>query len=249
MTPRQVATDRMRDERGMTLVVSLLASMLLTALGMALVLVSNTESMITANYRNSSEALYAADAGMERAVQDLLLVPDWNRIWSESLRSGFVEAGNCTGSVTIPGVGQMNLTSATAQLQQETDAENLWGANDPVWAPYACGWVNNVLPSQSIDSGMFVVVWTGDDPSEIDGNPVRDVNGVLTMRAEAFGPGGTRKVVEVTVARTSTTEIERGQIAQRGQEELNQRARKAAVQTPGKSLTRMSMGVQVGGLR
>ena len=48
-------------------------------------------------------------------------------------------------------------------------------------------------------------------------------------------------MIEVTVARTSSTEIERGQIAQRGQEELNQRARKAAVQTPGKSLTNMRM--------
>jgi hypothetical protein len=55
-------------------------------------------------------------------------------------------------------------------------------------------------------------------------------------------------VIEVTVARSSSTEIERGQIAQRGQEELNQRARKAAVQTPGKSLTNMRMGVQTGGL-
>ena len=70
----------------------------------------------------------------------------------------------------------------------------------------------------------------------IDGDPTSDVNGTLTLHAEALGPGGTRKVIEVTVARTSSTEIERGQIAQRGQEELNQRARKAAVQTPGKTL-------------
>ncbi len=63
--------------------------------------------------------------------------------------------------------------------------------------------------------------------------PLADVNGTLTLHAEAIGPTGTRKVIEVTVARTSSTEIERGQIAQRGQEELNQRARKAAVQTPG----------------
>ena len=47
----------------------------------------------------------------------------------------------------------------------------------------------------------------------------------------------------MTVARTSSTEIERGQIAQRGQEELNQRARKAAVQTPGKTLSNMRMGL------
>jgi hypothetical protein len=59
---------------------------------------------------------------------------------------------------------------------------------------------------------------------------------------------GTRKVIEVTVARTSSTEIERGQIAQRGQEELNQRARKAAVQTPGKTLGNMQMNTGTGNL-
>jgi hypothetical protein len=48
--------------------------------------------------------------------------------------------------------------------------------------------------------------------------------------------------------KTSGTEIERGQIAQRGQDELNQRARKAAVQTPGKALSNMQMGVRPGGL-
>ena len=86
-----------------------------------------------------------------------------------------------------------------------------------------------------------------DDPSEIDGNPQLDTNGVLTLHAEAWGAGGSHKVVEVTVARTSTTEIERGYIAQRGQEEWNQRARKAAVQTPGGSLTEMKMGIGGGG--
>ena len=50
------------------------------------------------------------------------------------------------------------------------------------------------------------------------------------------------------MAKTDTTEIERGQIAQRGQEELNQRARKAAVQLPGKALTASDMNVQTGGM-
>src|SRR5512134_3058006 len=68
------------DERGAALITALLATMLLTALGMAAVLVSNTEGMITANYRRSSEALYAADAAIERAVQDVLMIPRWNDI-------------------------------------------------------------------------------------------------------------------------------------------------------------------------
>jgi hypothetical protein len=244
----RAARRRAGGEQGAALVMALMASMLLTALGMALVLVSNTETMITGNYRNSSEALYAADAVVERSVQDLLLVPDWNRVWSENLKSGFIDASQCGGTVYIPGFGSLNLTSATSALQAETDAANLWGANDPVWVPYACGWVRNLLPTGTIDSPMYAVVWTGDDPSETDGNPRVDLNGVITLHAEAYGPGGTRKVIEVTVARTSSAEIERGQIAQRGQEELNQRARKAAVQTPGRSLTRMQMGLGTGGL-
>jgi hypothetical protein len=54
-------------------------------------------------------------------------------------------------------------------------------------------------------------------------------------------------VIEVTVGRTDTTELERGYTGQRGQDEQNRRARKAAVQTPGKALTRSDMSATVGG--
>jgi hypothetical protein len=52
-----------------------------------------------------------------------------------------------------------------------------------------------------------------------------------------------KKVIEVTLARTDTTEIERGYTGQRGQDEQNRRARKAAVQTPGKTLTRQEISI------
>ena len=105
----------------------------------------------------------------------------------------------------------------------------------------------NMLP-EGVPSRAYVLVLVGDDPSETDGNPLLDTNGVLTLHAEAWGAGGSHKVVEVTVARTSSNEIERGYIAQRGQEEWNQRARKAAVQTPGSGLTRMTMDIGSGGM-
>ena len=54
--------------------------MLLTALGAAVVMVTNTETMIANNHRNSQEAVYAADAVVERVVQDLLMVPRWNDV-------------------------------------------------------------------------------------------------------------------------------------------------------------------------
>ena len=54
---------RLADERGMALLVALMAILLVMALGTALVLAASVESAITRNFRNSSEALYAADAG------------------------------------------------------------------------------------------------------------------------------------------------------------------------------------------
>lgn len=251
---------RIRDERGVALVVALMATMLLTALGMAAVLVSNTEGMITANYRRSSEAIYAADAAVEIAVQDLLMVPRWNDVISggsvgnpgvSSVTGAFV-FGSPSAQFDIPAGGTVTLccgtSSVSGQLQSETNSANLWGTNNPTWRLYAWGPLSDVLPTQTVDSDLFVAVWVADDPSEIDGDPMADTNGVLTLHAEAYGGAGTRKIIEVTVARTSSTEIERGQIAQRGQEELNQRARKAAVQQTGKALTEMRLNTGSGGL-
>jgi len=243
MTPRRTSRV-LHEERGVAIIVALMATLLLTALGLALVMVTSTETQIAANFRDSQEALYAADAGVERVVQDLLMVPRWDDILTGSVQSGFIDT---TMTPTLPGGGDtISLSEATTALQVETDTANLWGANNPAWRLYAAGPVANLLPTGSIDSWMYIAVWIADDPSEIDGNPLADVNGVLTLHAEAFGHGGVNKVVEVTVARTTGTEIERGQIAQRGQEELNQRARKAAVQTTGRGLTESRMNVQSG---
>ena len=130
-------------------------------------------------------------------------------------------------------------------LQAQTDAVAVWGQNNPRWQLYAYGPLSAILPD-GVDSPVYVAVYVADDPSENDNNPLIDGNGVLTLHAIAWGAGGSRKVIETTIARTSSTEIERGYIAQRGQEEWNQRARKAAVQTPGAALSEMKMGIGSG---
>jgi hypothetical protein len=236
---------RVGDEQGTALIIALMSMMLLTALGAAIMMVGNTETRIAANYRNSAEALYAADAAVERVVQDLLLVPRWNDILAGTTQASFVD-GVDTAAKNLPGGGTLRLDLATAQLQAVTTSANLWGANNPGWKLYAWGPLSGLLPDNQIDSPMYVAVWVADDPAETDGDPTADVNGTLTLHAEAWGPSGAHKIIEVTVARTSSTEIERGQVAQRGQEELNQRARKAAVQTPGKGLSNMKMNTSTG---
>ena len=252
------------DEKGIALIVSLMAMMLMMALGMALVLTTTTETKIASNYRDGSEALYAADAAVERVMQDLLTVPDWNSILGGTVTSSFVD-GPAAGTRNLPDGTVLDLSEATnmvrcGQIETCSDAqltaitpERPWGTNNPRWQLYAYGPMEDMLPTETINSRMYVIVWVADDPSENDGNPLVDGSvatnpgrGVMAMLAHAYGPQGVRRVVEVTAARTDTTEIERGYTGQRGQDEQNRRARKAAVQTPGKALSRSEMSISGG---
>ena len=261
---------RCADERGIALVVSLMTMLLLTALGIALTLVTATETRISGNHRAGSEALYAADAAVERVMQDLLTVPDWNQILdATALKSSFIDGapgGRTTTAGSIDLVQATNVVNcgkitlcSDAELNAVTD-ERPWGPNNPRWRLYAYGPLVDMLPTATLNSDMYVIVWVADDPAECDNNPAMDGGvpaqdgctdnigkGVLSMLAHAYGAGGVRRVIETTVARTDATEIERGYTGQRGQDEQNRRARKAAVQTPGKALTRREMSLSAGG--
>jgi hypothetical protein len=193
-------------------------------------------------------------------MQDLLTVPDWDRILDGSLTSSFIDGPPGARQTTA---GEINLVQATnlvrcgkltncsdEDMNAITD-ERPWYQNNPRWQLYAYGPIVDMLPSETLNSDVYVIVWIADDPSECDNNPLIDGGacatssgkGVLSMMAYAYGAGGVRRVIETTVARTDSTEIERGYTGQRGQDEQNRRARKAAVQTPGKALTRQELTV------
>jgi hypothetical protein len=256
--------DPVRNERGMALIIALMSMMLLTALGLGLVMTTMTETMITSNYRDSGEAMYAADAGVERVMQDLLTMPDWNRILAGLQQSSFVD-GAPSGTRTLPDGTVIDLTVATNLLNCNKASTcsvaemNLWtsdrpyGANNPRWNLFAFAPLNNIIETGTVASPLYVVVWVADDYGENDNDPTIDGGppaagenrgrGILLLRAEAFGPGGSRTALEATIKRTDTTELERGYTGQRGQDEQNRRARKAAVQTPGKALTRSNLDI------
>ena len=235
---------RQSHDRGSALIIALLATLLLSSLGLGLLMISDTETSISSNYRAGNETLYAADAAIERVTQDILLVARWNDMLSGAMQSAFVDD---TLTPTMPSGEPLNLTTATAELQAQSNASSPWGANNPQWRLFAYGPLSQMLGTGSLPNGTYVAVWIADDPAETDGNPSMDSNGVLTVFAQAYGLHGTQRAVEVTVGKTDSSEIERGQIAQRGQEELNQRARKAAVELPGKSMTVMDMNLTTGG--
>ena len=259
LNTRRSVSARLADEQGVALIIALLAMMLLTALGMALSVTTTTERMISSNYRDGVETMYAADAAVERVMQDVLTVPDWNRILDGTATSSFVDGA--PGVRTLPDGSTMNLLQATAMVRcaktacNDADMDTAtddrpWAKNNPRWQLYSYGPITEVIPTATVNSNVYIVVWIGDDPSENDDKPLTDGDesagqnpgkGVVSLLAYAYGPGGVRRVIEATLARTDTTEMERGYTGQRGQDEQNRRARKTAVQTPGKALTQTQL--------
>jgi hypothetical protein len=212
-------------EDGVAMVIAMMALLLMTALGLALVLNASSETMIASNYRGGSEALYAADAIVERAMDDLLTVTDWNQLLGGSLMSAFVDgppsgvrafAGGSTidldGAVNMANCGKPSACSA-ADLAGNATGDRPWSANNPVWRLFAYGPLAELIPARTIDSPFYAILMVADDPSEDDGLPLLDGQlagnpgrGVIALRAEAFGPRSAHKTIEVTVARTETTD-------------------------------------------
>jgi hypothetical protein len=259
-------TSLSRDN-GVAMVIAMMALMLMTALASALVLNMSSETIISTNYRGGSAALYAADAIVERALDDLLTVANWDQLLTGSVRSAFVDgapngvrrtAGGATVDlsevVNMANCGKPSACSAT-DLTGNATGDRPWAANNPVWQLYAYGPLADMLPFRTIDSPLYVVLMVADDPSEDDGLPLQDGQlaghpgrGVIALRAEAFGPRGAHKTIEVTVSRTDTTELERGYTSQRGQDEQNRRQRTAPAASPGGGLT-MTVFDLSGGIR
>ena len=153
-------------------------------------------------------------------MDDLFGVADWDTVLIGAAQSAFVD-GAPSGLRTLADgatidLGQLvdlaNCGKAARCGDAEMDAvtpKRPWGANNPRWRLYAYGNLGEMLPGRKIDSREYVVVMAADDPSETDGKPTQDGidtpgAGVLALRAEAFGPRGTRRMIEATIARTPT---------------------------------------------
>ena len=208
-------------ERGIVLVVTLLVMLMMSALGAALVLITSSETMIAANFRNSREALHAAEAAAERAMSDLGSVADWSQVLNGGVRSTFVD-GLSTGTRALQDGTTLDLAQVSNQANchrsttcsgadmDAVTAERPWGANNPRWQMYAYGPLTDLLPRPAVDSPYYAVVLVGDDSSENDNDPLRDGasqanpgSGVVALRAQAFGPRGARKIIDLTIARAA----------------------------------------------
>jgi len=230
-----VFTQRSPDsDQGIALIVTLMTMTLMLALGLALTLTTITETRIANNLRRAAQARYAADAMLERVVPELARV-SWDDVLAGVAKSVFTD-GAPSGVRILPGGGRLDLTGATNLLRCGKNAcsvadmvarteDRPWGANNPVWQPYAYGPLDT-LATSAFDVPIYVIVWVGDDPAENDGDPVHDGappsdcdlqadpvcadgnagNGVIVLVATAFGTDGTQRTVTATVARQRNAE-------------------------------------------
>ncbi len=206
-----------RTDSGMALIVAIMAMFMLAAIGTALLISASGEAIIAANYRASQEALQAADGAAERIVGELVAIADWNPVLAGLERSTLVD-GPPSGTRPLADGTSVDLTQAVnmANCEKPTPcsapdlaaatAQRPWGANNPVWQPFAYGRAGDFAPGLAAAPPLFVLVMIGDDPAENDGDPLRDGagqanpgSGVVVVRAEAFGPRGVHRVVELTV--------------------------------------------------
>jgi hypothetical protein len=209
--------DLEKDD-GMALLVALAILLIISALSSALILWTTTEAQVARGFGLGVEGRYAAVAAAERALVDLAASTDWNAVLDGSLRSTFTD-GAPTGTrrlsdgVAIDLDAVRNLANcAHAWPCSEAElvafsSERPWGANNPRWQLFAYGPLGDIVGPSS-RSPFYLVVLVADDPSERDGDPLRDAvdptnpgAGIIQLRGEAFGPRGSHREVAVTVAR------------------------------------------------
>jgi len=209
--------QRPRQDRGVALIVVLLTMVLLSALGVALVLATSAETRIAGNFRTAQQTLYAAEAAAERAIDDLALVPDWSTLIGGGVLSSFVDGppggvrqlddGSRVDLAAVVSFANCQKTTCSNADMDAVTEDRPWGPNNPRWTPYAFGPLRALLPAGAVPTPQYVVVLVGDDPGETDNDPSHDSAagtpgaGIVALRAEAFGPGGAHKIVELTVVR------------------------------------------------
>jgi hypothetical protein len=209
-------------EDGIALLVAMMALLVISALGSALILLSSSETIIAAHFRDIVATGYAVDATMAAAIDEIAAVDDWVGPITGATRSAFVD-GPAAGLRTLPDgsiidLAQLanlsNCQKTTVCTDADLDAvtpDRPWAANNPRWQLYGFGPLHNLLQGATpIDSPLYVVWLVADDPSgthrlpPADGSTGRRWEGIA-LRAEAFGSHGAYKAIEVVAGRSVET--------------------------------------------
>jgi hypothetical protein len=183
------------SERGVALLLALMATLMLAVLGTGLVISTMAESTIAAGFRRSHETFYGAEAALEWAIRELDRRPDWTAVLADPRPSHFAPRHG--------GGPPLSLAALQAEVQRTSNAAHAAGPDRPVWRLLAHGWLDGLTGVET--PPLQVVVWVADDPADGDRAPLQDTNGVVMLHAEAHGLRDARCVIEAIVSRRSAT--------------------------------------------
>jgi hypothetical protein len=204
------------NERGIALILAVVFTSFLCAIGLGLALVVFMDRLAVGNMRGSVGLLYAADAAIELAARDLSRADDWSSVLA-GLQRGSLTDGVPGGVRQTPGAS-INLTALTNQLNCGSDADctsaqmdtstrdRPWAGNNPRWQLYGYA-PFGTRPELERPNPCYLVIWIADDARELDDDPSSDAidaqpgHGILRVRAEAFGYGGARRGIEAELVR------------------------------------------------
>jgi Tfp pilus assembly protein PilX len=186
------------SERGSALIATLMVVVLLATLAAALALVISTESVTAANYVAAQQTLYAADAGIERAIAEFRLLTSWQSAPASASSSSDLNDG--LSLARAPDGRTLDLVQLTARRQSESDMLYPNTPNRPVWRLFGHASMNQ-MTGDTANAPPYVAVWVADDPDDSDGDPATDTNDVIVVHAAAFGIRGGHREVEATIRR------------------------------------------------
>jgi hypothetical protein len=138
--------------------------------------------------------MYAAQAVVAVALQNLDRAADWNAVLAGSRQAAFAD-GFVADPRRIPGAGTVIVCCGDGSLTARAQSESGHG-----WQPF--GWQSlSGLINEPRAPRHYVVAWIADDPGDADGDPASDSNDRIAVRAESIAPLGVRKVIEVLIER------------------------------------------------
>ena len=187
-----------RSEGGAALIAAVMITSLVGALAASLVFVVTIESRVGRHQQAAESGSYAAVAGVERLIGELRRWPTWQTIPSAASAAPAFNDGRILP--TLADGTTLDLRRLTSERQAASDAFYPAGSNRPMWTLYAHASLARVTSTGLPMSNPYLVVWVADDPDDADGDPLRDANGVILVRAEAFGVRGARRAVEATLS-------------------------------------------------
>lgn len=187
---------RVGDAKGAALLIVLLATTIIAAFGIAVIVTADVETRVASDFARASEAREAAAAAIDRALATLEPATDW----SAALVGTLAAPMDSSLRVTAPTGVTIDLDAARRDIQSETDALANGAVNRPVWRLFESGALAPLIGFAAADTPAYVAAWIADDWREADGDPQVDTNGIVILRAEAWGRGGAFQAVEVTVA-------------------------------------------------